>query len=128
MTTVRNLPGNGIFFSLHEFTLLQCRQNNGFGIQSTHLQRLLCGGITGIIFNLVLYPADVIKSRMMVTTAKDGGPVTTARLLYQEAGVAGFWRGAGVTTLKAFPVNAAGFWALHVAQGLLGVRNSDDDR
>ena len=66
----------------------------------------------------------------MVTAATEGGPVTTARLLYQEAGVAGFWRGAGVTTLKAFPVNAAGFWALHVAQGALGVRNcnSDDDR
>ena len=120
MTTVRNLPGNGMFFTLHEFSLFKCREHNGFGIKSTDLQRLLCGGVTGIIFNLVLYPADVIKARMMVTTPRDGGPVRTARLLYQEAGAAGFFRGAGVTTLKAFPVNAAGFWALHFAQRMLG--------
>jgi hypothetical protein len=127
MTAVRNLPGNGIFFTLHEFSLRQCKSNNGFGIQSEHLQRLLCGGCTGIVFNLLLYPFDVVKSRMMITAPSDGGAFNMARALYQEAGVAGFWRGASVTTLKAFPVNAAGFWALHASQTLLGVSNKGSD-
>jgi hypothetical protein len=124
MTAVRNLPGNGIFFTLHEFSLRKCKANNGFGIQSEHLQRLLCGGCTGIVFNLLLYPFDVIKSRMMITTPSDGGALTMARALFRESGIAGFWRGAGVTTLKAFPVNAVGFWAIHASQSLLGLSSN----
>jgi hypothetical protein len=111
------------------------------------LTRLCVGGLTGIMFNLVFFPFDVIKARSMVTSHSSGkllhdnigfsfspnilyltltlsshsqgGPLQIARALMLDAGWRGFYRGIGVVLLRSFPVNALGFLTLQTSQDLL---------
>lgn len=74
-----------------------------------------------MLFNLLLSPCDVLRSRLMATTS--GNVRDAARAVLAQHGPSGFFRGLMVTTLKAFPVNAGGFAALHYAKLWLGVDN-----
>lgn len=112
MTATRNIPGNGVFFTVNELTL-------SLFDEPTAGHRLLAGAITGVVFNLAFMPADAIKARMMVSTPADGGVIAMAKQIVREHGFRGFWRGGLVMFAKAAPVNAAGFWTLHMAQMLL---------
>jgi len=124
LTAVRNLPGNGVFFLLHEYLDVNVREpmSRDGSPASPSMARLLCGGATGVLFNLLLSPVDVIRSRLMAT--ESGGVLYHARAVLREHGaLRGFFRGADVTVLKAFPTNAVGFLALSKAKWLLGVDN-----
>ncbi len=120
MTAVRQMPGNGFFFATHEY-LSFCAET--FPNTATHpaVTRFAVGGLTGIIFNLVFYPFDVVKARTMVASTSDSGALHVARALLQEAGWAGFYRGLGVVLLRSFPVNALGFLTLQTSRDLLTV-------
>ena len=123
MTAVRNMPGNGIFFLVHETLDVSVRErisDANSGLVSPAIARMLCGGATGVVFNLLLSPFDVVRSRLMATSS--GGVIFHARAVLREHGaLRGFFRGADVTVLKAFPTNAVGFLALSQAKALLGV-------
>ena len=71
MTLVRNLPGNGCFFVFNEAFTLEvmggAETTEGGAGQTQHLQSLLSGGITGIAFNFLFFPFEVVKSRLMVS-------------------------------------------------------------
>ena len=69
-------------------------------------------------------PLDVVRSRLMATSS--GGVWSHARDVLREHGaLRGFFRGADVTVLKAFPTNAMGFLALSKAKALLGLLDDD---
>ena len=121
LTAVRNLPGNGLFFFLHEWLDANVREkiSGEDGVMSPALARMLCGGTTGVLYNLACSPFDVVRSRLMATA--EGGIASHARAVMAEHGWRGFLRGADVTVLKAFPTNAAGFLALSQAKRLLDV-------
>ena len=125
LTAARNLPGNGVFFLVHESLDVNVRERiSGDGRVSPAIARILCGGATGVVYNLLCSPVDVVRSRMMATSS--GDVMFHARAVLREHGaLRGFFRGADVTVLKAFPTNAAGFLALSKAKALLGV---DEDR
>jgi len=126
MTAVRNLPGNGVFFLVHESLDMNVRERisgDAGGVLSPAVARMLCGGVTGVVYNLLLSPFDVVRSRLMATSS--GGVVFHARAVMREHGtLRGFFRGAEVTVIKAFPTNALAFLLLSQAKWLLGV---DDD-
>jgi len=127
LTAVRNMPGNGIFFLVHEALDVNVRERISCdgGLVSPAIARMLCGGLTGTIYNLLLSPVDVVRSRLMATSS--GGVMFHARAVLREHGVLrGFLRGADVTVLKAFPTNAIGFLALSKAKWLLGVEDDDE--
>ena len=109
MTAVRSLPGNGAFFAIYE----------GLKANMPELSPALVGGATGVLFNFLLSPCDVLRARLMATSS--GGLRDCVRQVFREHGALGLFRGVGVTTLKAFPVNAAGFAMLHYANTALGV-------
>lgn len=121
LTAVRNLPGNGVFFLVHESLDVNVRERISCdgGPVSPAVARMLCGGVTGVLYNLVLSPFDVVRSRVQATSS--GDVVLHARAVLREHGARGFFRGADVTVLKAFPTNAIGFLALSKARWLLGV-------
>ena len=96
----------------------------GGGFVSPAIARMLCGGVTGVVYNLLCSPLDVVRSRMMATSS--GGVWSHARDVLREHGaLRGFFRGADVTVLKAFPTNAMGFLALSKAKALLGLLDDD---
>lgn len=114
MTLAENVVGNGVFFSSHEALRRAAWSDESWAAE------VLIGGLTGLIFQLAVYPADLIKARLM--TAHDGGSaVAVARQLLRTGGLAGFYRGASVAVLRAFAINAAGWPALRAAQCYLGV-------
>ena len=125
LTAVRNLPGNGVFFLIHECLDVNVRARisaDDGGYVSPAVARMLCGGITGTAYNLLCSPFDVVRSRLMATSS--GGVLFHAQAVLREHGaLRGFFRGADVTVLKAFPTNAIGFLALAKAKWLLGVED-----
>jgi ornithine carrier protein len=69
-------------------------------LSAPHL--MLCGALAGMGYNAILFPADVIKSRMQT----DGGRASmseVARELYRAQGIRGFYRGLGITLLRSAP-------------------------
>jgi len=121
LTAVRNLPGNGVFFLVHESLDMNVRERISCdgGPVSPAVARMLCGGVTGALYNLLLSPFDVVRSRLMATSS--GGVMFHTRAVLREHGARGFFRGVDVTVLKAFPTNAFGFLALSKAKWLIGV-------
>ena len=65
---------------------------------------------------------DGVDEGFDLCAKSSGGVVSHARAVVHEHGaLRGFFRGADVTVLKAFPTNAVGFLALSTAKRLLGV-------
>ncbi|KAJ1898671.1 mitochondrial ornithine carrier protein [Kickxella alabastrina] len=82
---------------------------------------ILAGGCAGIAYNLTSYPIDVVKSFIQTADMRAGadaagaepgrrpGVAATVRAVYARGGVPAFYRGLGITLLRAFPANAAMF-------------------
>ena len=120
MTAFRNMPGNGVFFLTNEALRAESKRRPGLREKfSPATLELLIGGLTGVIFNLILTPAEVLRSRMMATTS--GGLRHHAKRVLAEHGPLGFFRGAGVSTAKALPVNAAGFALMYWTRERMGL-------
>ena len=73
-------------------------------------QQMSAGAVAGMAYNFVFYPADTIKSRMQTEETKGFGAksnfVTTGTSLWREQGLRGFYRGCGITVLRAAPSSA----------------------
>jgi len=71
--------------------------------------RLVAGAGAGMSSWLVIYPLDVIRSRLFALRPSLGGSmgvVACARQVYQENGFRGFFRGLNLTMLSAGPIAA----------------------
>ena len=115
MSLVRYVPGNGLFFLFNEVLNLEVIHGRD-GAQTPLVQKLLSGGLAGVGSNLLLFPFEVVRSRLMASDT--GTAQQVARTVYSQMGVAGFYRGVTMVCLKAFPVHVAGFGALHFTQSL----------
>ncbi|EGC43471.1 amino acid transporter [Histoplasma capsulatum var. duboisii H88] len=80
-------------------------------------QRLLAGAAAGISYNFIFYPADTIKSRMQTenfTHAVGGDRASSSRptfwavgrALWKQQGLAGLYRGCGITCARSAPSSA----------------------
>ena len=83
------------------------------------MAEILVGGLTGLVFQVVTYPFDIVKAQVMTQEGVHTSQVAK-RILLAE-GLAGFYRGATVAIVRAFAINAAGWPALREAQRRLGV-------
>ena len=70
----------------------------------------LAGGCSGALTWALIYPFDVVKTRIqtapLTTPIEKRRIVYMFRAIYKEHGIQYFFRGLGVTLLRAFPVNA----------------------
>ena len=113
MTLAENVVGNAVFFWSHEALRLAASGAEGWTAE------LVVGGLTGIAFQLVVYPPDLVKARLMT---QDGTrAVQEARRIFKAGGVAAFYRGASVAILRSCIINAAGWPAFRAAQQWLGL-------
>ena len=113
MTLAENVLGNGVFFASNEAMRPIVWSRKSFWSEC------LVGGLTGVFFQVVVYPMDLVKARLMTREGEAASQV--ARGILRADGVAGFYRGASVAILRAFAINAAGWPALWAAQRGLGV-------
>ncbi|XP_065661368.1 mitochondrial basic amino acids transporter isoform X10 [Hydra vulgaris] len=112
-TTVlmRDIPATAIYFgSFHYMNAFLIP--DGKSVDDLRLHQLfLTGGLSGVMSWAIVYPVDVIKTRIQ---AKGIIPIGQYKSTYdcflvscREEGLAWFFRGFGATMLRAFPVNAA---------------------
>jgi hypothetical protein len=84
------------------------------------LASFIGGGIAGSATWALVYPIDVVKS--VIQTAPLNTPKEQLKSSYvtlkilKERGPVAFYRGLGVTVLRAFPVNAATFYFYELFQ------------
>ena len=100
---------------------------------SSHPQRqilkswaeLLAGGIAGLVSQTASYPLEVIRRRMQVGGAVGDGHRLrigeTARRIWVEKGLRGFWVGLSIGYLKVVPMVAVSFFVYERGKLVLGV-------
>lgn len=127
-TIIRDIPSFASYFFVYEYLRSSLRSPNG-DLKTTDL--LLAGGIAGfgikcITSPLIIivgawipcYPQDVIKSRMQASSAYKNS-FDCAMNIYREGGLRAFFRGFGPTMARAFPANAATFFAYELVRSHL---------
>lgn len=110
-TLLRNIPANAVYFGSFEcFKGAAC---DYYKCKTTDLSvgaLFSMGGLAGSLYWGLLFPADVIKSKMMSDSInyqdrKYKTIMTTIQSLYKEGGMACFYRGFLPCMLRSTPAN-----------------------
>ncbi|KAF1809438.1 solute carrier family 25 protein [Eremomyces bilateralis CBS 781.70] len=130
VTAVRDAVGYGFYFWSYELSRRAWASEQDTG-SDTAFQVLVCGGLAGIITWASIFPLDVIKTRVQTqileahvageagallqdrpTVKRRLGALEIAKIAYREEGMAVFFRGLGICSVRAFIVNAVQ-WAVY---------------
>lgn len=113
ITALRDIAGYPFYFGPYElmvafFTPIgQCRHS----VDAPRL--ILAGGLAGMISWAVVFPVDVVKSRLQADGANGNFRYSGIRdcvvKSYREGGFGVFMRGIWPTVIRGFPTNAAIF-------------------
>ena len=141
-TAWREVPAFGLYFSVYDYckdrVTNMLAERAGLTEQDdvphSHLwvSSTLAGGLSGSLTWAVIYPIDVIKSRIQTTSMDTPLPErriwTIGQSLVAKYGWRYMFRGLGITLIRAFPVNGIifpvyEFTLLHLAGELT---NNDD--
>jgi solute carrier family 25 (mitochondrial carnitine/acylcarnitine transporter), member 20/29 len=118
-TVLRETPSYAVYFFAYEYL---CRRLSptGLSVDCSNVGLMLAGGVSGALAWVSTYPADVIKTAMQaqIITSEIGyrsrnyiGTLQTANYIVKVKGWPFLFRGMDATLLRAFPTNAAIFWA-----------------
>ncbi|TDH73121.1 hypothetical protein CCR75_004268 [Bremia lactucae] len=109
---LRDVPFSFFFFgSYHAFTscltkLLHKESKNDLNPAAI----LASGGLAGATSWAIMFPADVLKSRMQTASSVGSLSLNKAfHAVYSELGIHGFYRGWSAAVLRAFPANGSLF-------------------
>jgi solute carrier family 25 phosphate transporter 23/24/25/41 len=101
------------FESSKQFILNQKRASNGSHVTSSTLSmsdRFLAGGIAGLCSQTLIYPLEIVKTRLMSTpsaeNSKKVGIFNVINKVYQQSGPRGFFRGLVPSLIGVFPYAA----------------------
>lgn len=88
--------------------------------------QLLAGGLAGLASQTAAYPLEVIRRRMQVgaVTTSNGEFLTirqTARLIWHESGIKGFYVGLSIGYLKVTPMVACSFLVYEKCKSAFGL-------
>jgi len=101
-TLIREIPGYGIYFSIYE----GCKKNT-INYQLYH--SFLYGGLSGSLSWVVIYPSDVIKTRMQTYGNEYKNMRMCIKEIYREGGIRIFYRGISLAIMRAFILHAGVF-------------------
>lgn len=133
-TILRDAPGFGVYFSGYEYLTGKVTDSKG---NVNTLSLLAVGGLAGVMSWVVIYPVDVVKSRLQADGMSGGekkykGLLDCVRKSYKSEGYKGFTKGLNSTIIRAFPTNAATFavftWVFMIMENPsssnLGIQNT----
>ncbi|KAI2513824.1 hypothetical protein MHU86_607 [Fragilaria crotonensis] len=112
-TLWREVPAFGAYFSVYDFVKDSVNDYyNSHGDRAeahTWLASAFAGGVSGSVTWIMIYPVDVIKTRIQTapinTPSSELTMAHVGRALVQQHGWKVMFRGLGVTLMRAFPVN-----------------------
>uniref|UniRef100_A0A7S2U3J7 Uncharacterized protein n=1 Tax=Lotharella oceanica TaxID=641309 RepID=A0A7S2U3J7_9EUKA len=122
----RDLPFNFVFLGSYEAVIQAMQQFRGLNTtkdELNSLEILTAGGLAGTIGWAVIFPIDVVKSRLQTTT-KQETMLSVARSIFAAEGLMAFYRGCSAALLRAFPANAGLFFGYEMAQRWLFRRDA----
>lgn len=116
-TFLRNIPANSIFFGFYEISRGFLTPEGGTVGDLSAGALLFSGAFGGLLYWLLTYPTDVIKSTMQSDDAVKSrrqyrGIVDCVRKLYQEDGWRRFFRGLSPCLMRSLPANATMFFVV----------------
>ena len=119
----------GDFFrlpSLAPYTVLSSASTNNKGkVQLTAPAELTSGAIAGLVSQTASYPLEVIRRRMQVGGAVGDGHrwsiAETARSIWLERGLKGFFVGLSIGYVKVVPMVATSFYVYERGKWWLGI-------
>ena len=118
-TCLRQAPGFAVYFSCYDDIKHRLQRSLG----ESWAAPILAGGTAGSLSWAVVYPIDLIKSRIQVlpldASKLERSMWNIARDIYQKGGWRSLYRGLGITVLRAFPVNGIIFPTYELTLGLL---------
>ncbi|CCF58160.1 hypothetical protein KAFR_0D05130 [Kazachstania africana CBS 2517] len=106
-TFIREFFGSLIWFATYAFMKKFWIMENGGSGQIKSWQLLLSGACAGLAFNASIFPADTVKSIMQTERI---GLLEAVSKVKNTYGIAGFYRGLGITLFRAVPANAVVFF------------------
>ncbi|CCH43052.1 Calcium-binding mitochondrial carrier protein [Wickerhamomyces ciferrii] len=117
-TLLRECGGTASWFGSYEFISYNLKKLRSPSapdkIESTIPELLISGASAGIMYNLSLFPADTIKSKMQTSSIINPNEqlnfIQTGLKIYKYSGFKGFYTGLGITLTRAIPSNAVIFF------------------
>jgi len=109
-TFIRETGGSAAWFGAYEYvSFLFRRWKNSDKLSSGEL--MAAGAAAGVSYNVILFPADTVKSRMQTESIRAIGEKTkgfwdVGRDMYKVGGVSCLYRGCGITVLRSAPSSA----------------------
>lgn len=130
ITTLREMPAFGSYFLSYE---LLTRTKDG--MRASTATMLFAGGMAGCISWVIVYPVDVIKSRVQVDGMNGFPKYKNSWDCFQKSiaseGYAFLGRGLIPTLIRAFPTNAACFtvvtWSMRLLSGEMNLEVASPD-
>ncbi|KAG6879654.1 hypothetical protein C0992_000096 [Termitomyces sp. T32_za158] len=126
VTLLREASGYGIYFLTYEKIVQWEMKNKGIRRdQINPLNAVLYGAIAGYALWAVIYPIDMIKSRMQTdgfsrsTGRKYSSTLDCVRKVWRADGIGAFTRGLGPTLIRSPFANGATFLGFEMANRLL---------
>ncbi|KXN67540.1 mitochondrial carrier [Conidiobolus coronatus NRRL 28638] len=118
--------GTGIYFGLYETFKFSWLEILGSTSSYAPFVPLLAGGMSGTLSWLVIFPFDLVKSRLQreglfpPAQRQYQGPWDCFKKLKKEGGTRIFYRGIGPTLIRALPIHSLNFF---VYESVLGYIN-----
>jgi len=114
-TFTREMPGYFFFFMAYEFSRDILRSPGQSKDDIGALKTVVSGGVAGVTLWTIIFPADVVKSRLQV--AGSSTPMLKMmRDIYTKEGVAALYNGLGPSILRTFPATGALFLAYETSK------------
>ena len=132
VTFLRDSPGYGVYFGAYAWFCDMLTPNGGSHHDLSVPRLLFAGGVSGAVSWIVIYPIDVVKTRVSVEGFQPVGRYRNyahcVTECVQEGGLRVFTRGILPTLVRAFPVNGVTFCTVSLIERLFArLKNKNEN-
>ncbi len=123
----RDSPSYGVYFASYEM-LSRLMLPNGLDTDHYTLRVLTAGGLAGVVGWMSTYPVDVVKTRLQSVeqsiTKEYSGMTHCFKEIIRKEGYRALFAGGWATCVRAFPTNAATFYAFSLVKSWMNDKSS----
>lgn len=114
-TLIRECIGGAVWFTTYEVMKLKLLALHPLEQENKTWELLAAGATAGVAFNASIFPADTVKS---VCQTEHTNIVNALKIILRNHGFNGFYRGLGITLIRAAPANATVFYTYETLKKL----------